>query len=339
MRIFLLGLAMISAGCVAARTSGIDADEGVGSRVHVMRQAGDWSAVFVLDRDAPVWGFAHSAQMRDGKPQWRPEQWSVETPGVVLDRFGTRDLLRSVDGGPVPRIVRIRIKPASARVEASYSPALMFSDGSVALFSGQFDVFPATSVEAVRETQDDMNGAIPAAPPTIVTWSDGGAPVLYRGMLERDPSSRGGDTYVLFGKARLVEYESLAAVVDPVMPDWIQRTIVEFAPQVTDYYARRLGVVLEHRPMVMASWNGPTPRMTSMGGSVLPGLIVATFEGEDVVVETDGLRSMVRWFIGHECAHFWLGQTVRYETERDFWITEGGADMTAIRGMAQLDLS
>ncbi|MGS7457557.1 hypothetical protein ACT3J6_23865, partial [Mycobacterium tuberculosis] len=71
----------------------------------------------------------------------------------------------------------------------------------------------------------------------------------------------------------------------------------------------------------MASWKGPTPRTTSMGGSVLPGLIAASFEGEDVVQPTDGLRAMVRWFIGHESAHFWLGHTVRYEYARDMWIT------------------
>ncbi|MNN29453.1 hypothetical protein D3C81_1430550 [compost metagenome] len=44
-----------------------------------------------------------------------------------------------------------------------------------------------------------------------------------------------------------------------------------------------------------------------------------------------------RWFIGHESAHFWLGQAVRYEFARDAWITEGGADLMAVRALKALD--
>src|SRR5690606_24043637 len=48
-------------------------------------------------------------------------------------------------------------------------------------------------------------------------------------------------------------------------------------------------------------------------------------------------ESQNRWFISHESAHFWLGQTVRYERSRDAWITEGGADLMAIRATGALD--
>jgi hypothetical protein len=43
------------------------------------------------------------------------------------------------------------------------------------------------------------------------------------------------------------------------------------------------------------------------------------------------------WFIAHEAAHFWLGQTVSYQYARDAWITEGGADLLAIRAVAEAD--
>ncbi len=332
MRAIFLAVAIAAAGC-----AGSPVPELVSNRVHVERGADGWSAELVMDRDAPVWGFVHSSRMRDGMPQWRPLQWQVMTPGVTLDRLGAWDVLRSVDGGPVPRKVLIRMTPASARVAAAYNPALVFSDGSVALFSDQFDMFPATSAEVVRAMPDDLNGMDIDMSPPVVTWSDVAGPVLFRGKLRDDPSASGGETYVLFGKARLAEYDSLAAVVDPAMPQWIQSAIIDFAPRVTAYYAGRLGGGPDQRPTIMASWNGPTPGMTSMGGSVLPGLIAMSFEGADVIEETDDLRSMVHWFIGHEGAHFWLGQIVRYEFARDAWITEGGSDMTAIRGLAALD--
>jgi hypothetical protein len=41
--------------------------------------------------------------------------------------------------------------------------------------------------------------------------------------------------------------------------------------------------------------------------------------------------------VAHESAHFWLGQVVMYETPRDSWITEGGADLLAIRAVAAAD--
>ncbi|KAK0330644.1 hypothetical protein LTR94_032027, partial [Friedmanniomyces endolithicus] len=49
------------------------------------------------------------------------------------------------------------------------------------------------------------------------------------------------------------------------------------------------------------------------------------------------MLSVSRWFIAHESAHFWLGQAVRYEYARDMWITEGGADLMAVRALQSLD--
>jgi hypothetical protein len=60
--------------------------------------------------------------------------------------------------------------------------------------------------------------------------------------------------------------------------------------------------------MVMVSWMGPTAGKVSMGGSVLPGLVTMTFEGEGVLEERPEMRNQARWFIAHESAHFWLGQ-------------------------------
>ena len=53
--------------------------------------------------------------------------------------------------------------------------------------------------------------------------------------------------------------------------------------------------------------------------------------------ETRAQRDQGLWFIAHEAAHFWLGQTVSYEYARDSWITEGGADLLAVRAVAETD--
>lgn len=305
--------------------------------VTVTRDGNRWTAAFALDQDAPVWAFRESALLKESREPWRPQQWTVETPGVVMERHGFYDVLRAVDGGPVPRQVQIRLRPASGDLEAAYNPALIFSDGSVALGSGQFDVMPYASVAEIAALPQDLNGLELPGAPSRVTWVDRAGPVLFNGRREQAPTAEDARTYVLFGTARLMDNARLATVVDPALPSWIGGEIGTFAPRLTDYYAERLGPGQTEKPTVMVSWSGARDGMTSMGGSVLPGLIVMSFEGSGVVTRSDRVLAAARWFIGHETAHFWLGQTVRYEYAREAWITEGGADLMAIRALAAVD--
>ena len=305
--------------------------------VTVTRDGSRWTAAFDLDRDAPVWAFRESALLKESRQPWRPQQWTVETPGVVMERHGFYDVLRAVDGGPVPRQVRISLRPESGDLEGAYNPALIFSDGSVALASGQFDLMPYAGIAEVTALPQDLNGlALPGAP-SRVTWIDRAGPVLFNGRRQQAPTAEDARTYVLFGTARLVDSERLAMVADPALPSWIGGEIEAFAPRLTDYYTARLGPGQTEKPTVMVSWSGTRDGMTSMGGSVLPGLIVLSFEGGGVLTRSDKVLTAARWFMGHETAHFWLGQAVRYEYAREAWITEGGADLMAIRALAAVD--
>ena len=85
--------------------------------VSVVRDGDDWSVDYVLDRDAPAWAFFNSALLRDSRRPWRPDWWTVQTPGVTIERVGDYDVLRSTDGGPVPRRVSIRMRPRPGDLE------------------------------------------------------------------------------------------------------------------------------------------------------------------------------------------------------------------------------
>lgn len=304
--------------------------------VTVTRDGDAWTAEYELDRDAPVWAFYRSSLISGSRRPWRLEQWQVLTPGVVLERIGDRDVLRAADGGPVQRRVSIAFAPRTENLEADYS-VLVFTDGSVAIPSGQFDVFPVASRAAVADVPADLNGYPLETDPAMVTWRDRGGPILFRGRRVAEATEADANTYVLFGQADLVEGAALTTVADPQLPAWIGDAIEDFAPRVADYYVRRLGPGETERPTIMMSWTGPTPGRTSMGGSVMPGLVVMAFEGQGVVEPSGDVFDMARWFIGHESAHFWLGQTVRYERPRDAWINEGGADLMAIRALKAID--
>lgn len=332
----LAALTLPLGACATVTSEEATAPASAGPAVTVTRDGESWTADYVLDRDAPVWGFYRSSLIDGSRRPWRLEQWRVLTPGVVLERMGDRDVLRAVDGGPVPRAVCIAFTPRAENLEADYG-VLVFSDGSVALPDGQFDLFPLASVEAISALPDDLNGHPMDAGPVTVTWRDRGGPILFRGQRVAEATEAGADTYVLFGRADLVEGPRLTTVSDPELPGWIGGAIEDFAPRVADYYAGRLGPGQTAQPTIMVSWNGPTSELMSMGGSVMPGLIVMAFEGEGVVEPSGQVLGMARWFIGHESAHFWLGQTVRYERARDAWITEGGADLMAIRALKGID--
>ncbi|MBU1345453.1 MAG: hypothetical protein KKA16_00715 [Alphaproteobacteria bacterium] len=306
--------------------------------VLVERDGDRWTVEYLLNEDAPVWFFQRSALLRVGRTPWRPDWWSVETPGVILDRQGRKDVLRTADGGPVPRRVRITMHPREGDLEADYDPALMFSDGAVALYSGQFDVAPLASVEQARALPLDLNGIDLPGGPAEVTWRDRGGPVLFKGERLEQVTAIDADTYVLFGEARTREGAGVTTVIDPGLPVWLGEQLGGFTPLVMDYYASRLGPQAGPTPTLMVSWTGPTESLSSMGGSVLPGLISMNFEGEGVLDPEPAALARARWFIGHESAHFWLGSNgLKYEFARDAWITEGGADLMAVRAISAID--
>ncbi|WP_292084333.1 MULTISPECIES: hypothetical protein [unclassified Brevundimonas] len=332
-----LATALLGA-CAAASPPPGTWDVRAAPQVEVTRDGDRWTADYVFNRDAQVWAFMDSALMTDVRQPWRPTQWTVETPGVVMERRGHYDVIRALDGGPVPRQVRFSLKPKSVYLEAEYG-TLTFSDGAVALPTRQFDVFALASVEAAEAMPADLNGVDLEGGASTVVWRDTAGPVLFNGRRQANLTTTGERSYVLLGQARVTPGEGLTTVIDPNLPPWIGEEIRSFAPHVGDYYLRRLGApgVGSETSTVMVSWNGPTERLSSMGGSVLPGLIVMKFEGVGVLNPDKEVLERSRWFIGHESAHFWLGQAVRYQFARDAWITEGGADLMAVRALKALD--
>ncbi|MDI1281871.1 hypothetical protein [Brevundimonas sp.] len=319
-------------------TAGVDPHAAPPVAVTVTRDGDHWTADFTFEQASPVWAFFQSALLRESREPWRPSWWSVETPGVLLDRQGGYDVLRTPDGGPVPARVRISLRPQAGDLEADYDPALMFSDGTVALFSGQFDVMPLDTIEAARALPTDLNGLELEGEPSRVTWRDRAGPVLFNGERLDEAMAVDARTYVLFGAAHIRQDQGVTTVIDPGLPGWLGDELGGFTPRVMGFYADRLGPSRGGAPTLMVSWTGPTEHLSSMGGSVLPGLISMSFEGEGVLNPDREALDRAHWFIGHEAAHFWLGSNgLRYAFSREAWITEGGADLMAVRAIAAID--
>jgi hypothetical protein len=305
-------------------------------RIEVARRGDEWSAEFHFDRPVTAWVFPRSDRTAEGGEPWRENSWTVETRGVLLQRRGSYDVLEA-DRGEVPLRVRVRFKPVAERLQADYPPALRFTDGSIALYVAQFDMFPMDSLSKVRALPDDLNNqSVPAAELRYV-FVDSAGPVLLEGKRAAVGNTADKDTYVLFGTTRPIETPYMVGVLDPELPGWIKDSISTEVPALLSRYTQELGKLPDVKPTIMVSWAGATPLLVSRAGSALHGLIVMTYEGTGMLVETAEQRAQGLWFIAHEAAHFWLGQTVSYQYARDAWITEGGADLLAIRSVAEAD--
>lgn len=304
--------------------------------VQVQRAGARWTADLDLPRAARAWVFVRSPLTENAARQWRQPSWTVETPGVAIERRGFYDVLIGTNGRPVPRRVRIRFTPTGDRMAGDYDPALVFTDGAVALYTQQFDAFPTDDPAAVARLSP--GGELPWST-ARVTWRDAAGPVLSGGRRLRAAvtQSQAEGSYILFGGSAPVLSPTLALVVDPQLPAWLRTSLASATPGIFARYAAALGPAPGGRPTLMVSWAGPTPGVSSMGGGALLGLIVMRFEGSGVLQENVASRQSNLWFIAHEAAHFWLGQAVRYEGPRDGWIMEGGADLLAFRAVAAAD--
>ena len=306
------------------------------SAAEVVRDGDTWTVEFRFSRASPAWLFGHSSVMRDNGRPWRPSSWTVETPGVRIERRGRHDVMFA-ESGDVPPVVRVRFTPVSADLVAEYDPALIFSDGSVALWSGHFFLRPVASVAAAEALPLDLNGVSFPGDGAQATFRDQAGRVLHVGQRFDSATLIEARSYVLFGPLQPVTSDDIAAVIDPALPTWLKRELSVSTPAIMGRLAEALGPHGGAKPSLLVSWRGPTQGLSSMGGSVLAGQISMTFEGSGVVEENDELRAGARWFIAHEGAHFWLGGAVRYEYARDSWIMEGGADLLAARAIAAID--
>ena len=327
-------MALLAGGCALAAIADRPGVPQV--RVEVTRRGDAWQARYTFDRAVDAWVFPRSSPTAEAGKDWRLGSWTVETRGVRLQRRGSYDVLSAGRGG-VPLEVSIRFQPVNERLQADYAPALQFSDGSVALFVAQFECFPMDSVSAAGKLPSDLNNQLVPAARIEYLFQDAAGPVLLDGRHAALARTSTSDTYVLFGGTRPIETPDMVGIVDPQLPPWIKDSLTRAVPFLLSRYTQELGRLRDFKPAIMVSWAGPTPGIVSREGSALRGLIVMKYEGSGVLEETPAQRQQGLWFIAHEAAHFWLGQTVGYEYARDAWITEGGADLLAIRAVAEAD--
>ncbi len=330
MRKLLIVLGLI-AGFALGLQPAVAKDAAEPVKVEVTRHDGVWSARFTFPESAAHWAFQRSSLQRITQQPWRQESWRIATPGVRLERIGEFEVLVA-DGEAVPTQVEMQFTPFAKDLMADYDPAMVFSNGTVGLYTGHFFTFPIherADLEALSRPRD--------YPSQIVLTDEGDAQLLYNGQRWNSVTTA-NEAYVLFGEAALVESALVATIFDPGLPAWLSEAMPGFNERTFAYYTSRLGEHTQARPTILASWAGPTPELMSMGGSVTGNMVAMRLEGEGLLEPRTEALERIEWFVAHEAAHFWLGQTVSHDDRRNAWISEGGADLMALRLMLRQPL-
>ena len=304
-------------------------------RVTVTRQGEHFVADYVFPSDKAAWGFWRSALAEADQLPFRPRSWTVLTPGVKLERRGKQDAFVGQGGKAVPRRVRARLVPFTGHLVADYVPAMRLGGQSVALFDGHFSVFSVDAASALDSLSPGFDPALVGDPGTAVTFKGSGLRIA--GDVEGYRQGMSSGAYGLFQVQRAVVRDGVATIIDSELPAWLADYLATYTPQAMASLTRGLGPSGVAEPTILAAWEGTATKAASMNGGTLKGLILMRFEGQDALEPDDDLRRIARWFVAHEAAHFWLGQAVAYETPRDSWIMEGGADLLAIRTVAAID--
>ncbi|MEZ0244746.1 MAG: hypothetical protein ACAH11_15340, partial [Sphingomonas sp.] len=213
---------------------------------------------------------------------------------------------------------------------------LRFSDGALAFFSDQFFLVPVRSVAAARALPVDLNGAGTTELPVTLVLSDPNRRMLLRGKAQTGRVTFAldtGNTYVYTGDAPIIDTPSFSGVLDSGLPVWMKDELRDFTPKLMTLYRQKLGTPAIGKPMALVAWGGTSIDGISLGGGVVDGMVVMQIRGKRALEKSPEVLQWMRWFIGHESAHFWMGQTLHYERVSEGWITEGASDFLATRAL------
>ena len=125
--------------------------------------------------------------------------------------------------------MRIRFTPFATGLQADYTPALLFTDGSVALYVAQFDMFPdGVGARRCKALPSDLNNQRCRPRKLHYVFHDRAGPVLAAmgdapTVARRPPTT---DTTCSSAACGRIETPAMVGFVDPQLPEWIRGSLV-----------------------------------------------------------------------------------------------------------------
>ena len=309
-RILVIALAVPSFGTAQSQAS-----------VSIERAAVNrWRATYHLPETVRALRFDRPAAF------FRERVFKVVTAGY---RFGRRDAwqLVALDSGATPRNeITLEFSEFTDPLPKEYELFQPFTDGAVALYTGHF-LAVAENVAGDSTAVRTLRVAPPLGMHAVVQGR------IERGEVTITDSPRDG-TYIYMGTATPIETRDVVAVVDPGMPAWLREMFDRRLPELFGEYARRFGVALPWKPVVLFSYEDNGAPGLSSGGGTLTGFINMTLAGNGWRAQNADAAERAFELIAHESAHLWNGQLAHnVNGTAGAWMHEGGADAIAVEMM------
>jgi|GEM_PF-1258530 len=277
-----------------------------------------------------VFAEPHSAMLFSrSSGDYRIGAWAPVTEGVELTRLGGFDAL--LFDAPMTRVSLVA-EPRFVEPESDYSPFVAFSDGGLALFTGQFDLLPAAdaaAIEALGGSLDNWLGDQPVL--GVRVHSD--RRIVFEGRVHEgdvEHTTFGSGEFVYLGDGEITEGRSYVGVLDRGLPDWILAAMETDMETIFSTYEARWSRPLEEPAVLYFAYGGDDLEGYSNKGSVAGTTIMLSSSGDLMDEPSDMLLIHMRWFFAHEVAHQFqnlAGQPARDTGES--WIHEGGANTMA----------
>ena len=275
---------------------------------------GRWTAVYRLSAPVERLDFARSG------PYERLPKWRAETKGYSLVHDDKGEAIVKSPGVKAQKTITVSFPVDTVVPVKDYQLFDQFSDGSVALYTGHFNVKGSKST------------TFALAPRRGEHLLAGGKVFTHRTRWVDDGGGEG--TFIYYGKVKPVETPYMVGILDPGAPKWLGQKLDSALPQLFADYARLTGVALARRPTVLFSFEAARDRSsTTWKGGTLDGLIQLHVEAAaDAAEDRDLLERFIK-FIAHESAHLWNGQMFHPPESDQSWMHEGGADAFAWRAV------
>lgn len=245
-------------------------------------------------------------------PGLRARMWNMQTPDLKIQN----NSVISLDEKPFDHFL-ILVNPDTQLQNLNYVPASEFSDGSIALFTGYFNI-----------EGEHAN--------TIFRFISPNEPVIAYGrkVTKQEVFSPKHDgIYVYFGKLKPIETKDSVLLLDPALPIWINIALRQEVPAIVGFYTDQYAIQLPQRPFVLFNWiNKNSGESPGLQGDSLDGNISFVLSGAMWREKIADTESRLAKLIAHELAHQWnaaLFAPVNFESNGGSWLAEGQAEFAA----------
>jgi hypothetical protein len=252
---------------------------------------------------------------------FRTTRWSIVEPrDAHWQEMGGLDAI--VADKPFTKII-VDFFSDFSLLEKDYRLNVPFTDGSRLLYTGHL------------RTRRPEQSPTPAHDFTFKTYPDRPIRILERSGIGRLSWEAAADeTYVYFGPISPESNPRMTLIVDPGLPEWIERQMRDLIPHQIDYFANKTGGELPFQPLIVVSYGGSrgSGRTFSAGG--LQGMLEIGISGDQWMPKTRDAERY--WFrhLAHEIYHLWGAQANRHAEEAE-WLSEASAEYASL--LAALD--